>query len=382
MRPDLISFVLPNLAAGGIERLSLVLSEEFLGRGYLVDFVLRQNLGALIEAVPAGANIRILEATRARNTFLPLVRYLNRYAPKAVIAAPWPLTCMAPIAARFATGSTKVLVSEHNTLSKQYGANAFSHWLKLRVTMALGYRLADSRVAVSNGVAQDISALSGLNDDRFNVVYNPLWRRSVPSAPGIERANEIWDSGNRSRVLTVASLKKQKNQKLLLDAIAKIDEPNVVLTIVGEGAERSALEAHAQNLRISDRVRFAGFQEDPTPFYQTADLFALSSDYEGFGNVIVEALAAGLPVVSTDCPSGPGEILNSDRLGELVPVGDAAALAAAIERRLIMTADRQAAVQRANEFAPDIIAGKYLEALNLPQIAGQNLAASKLVAHS
>jgi glycosyltransferase involved in cell wall biosynthesis len=116
---------------------------------------------------------------------------------------------------------------------------------------------------------------------------------------------------------------------------------------------------------VVDRVIIAGFHPDPTPFYKTADLFVLSSDYEGFGNVIVEALACGTPVVSTDCPSGPGEILDSGRYGRLVPVGDAPALAGAMAAALDDTPDRDALIRRSDDFAPDVAARKYLDRLDL-----------------
>jgi len=112
-------------------------------------------------------------------------------------------------------------------------------------------------------------------------------------------------------------------------------------------------------------VIVAGFHPDPTPFYKTADLFVLSSDYEGFGNVLVEALACGTPVVSTDCPSGPGEILDGGRFGRLVPVGNARAMAEAIDDALDAPADRDALVHRAADFAPEIAARKYLDLLDL-----------------
>ncbi|WP_372923147.1 glycosyltransferase, partial [Roseovarius sp.] len=130
-------------------------------------------------------------------------------------------------------------------------------------------------------------------------------------------------------------------------------------------AGRDALLSLAQELGVADRVILAGFHPDPTPFYKTADLFVLSSDYEGFGNVIVEALACGTPVVSTDCPSGPGEILDGGRYGRLVPVGDAPALAKAIETSLGDTTDRDALIRRADDFAPQIAARKYLDLVEL-----------------
>ena len=134
---------------------------------------------------------------------------------------------------------------------------------------------------------------------------------------------------------------------------------------VGDGAGRDALLSLAQELGVADRVILAGFHPDPTPFYKTADLFVLSSDYEGFGNVIVEALACGTPVVSTDCPSGPGEILDGGRFGRLVPVDDAEAMAEAMHAALDAPADPGALKHRAADFLPELAARKYLDLLDL-----------------
>lgn len=135
--------------------------------------------------------------------------------------------------------------------------------------------------------------------------------------------------------------------------------------LLGQGENEAMLRGEAAALGIADRVIFAGFHADPSPFYATADLFALSSDYEGFGNVIVEALSFGLPVVSTNCPSGPDEILGGGRWGRLTPVGDADALARAMDEALNGPHDREALKRRAADFAPEIAARKYLDLLGL-----------------
>jgi glycosyltransferase involved in cell wall biosynthesis len=134
-------------------------------------------------------------------------------------------------------------------------------------------------------------------------------------------------------------------------------------SLVGTGADEAELRTLAGGLGLSAQVIFAGFHSDPTPFYQTADLFVLSSDYEGFGNVIVEAMACGTPVVSTDCPSGPAEILENGRYGRLVPVRDAQALADAMQEALAAPHDPALLKQRASDFAPEIAAKRYLELL-------------------
>ena len=163
--------------------------------------------------------------------------------------------------------------------------------------------------------------------------------------------------------MTVGSMKAQKNHPLLLRAFAGMGRWDARLMLVGTGAGEAGLRVAADELGITQQVIFAGFHSDPTPFYQTADLFVLSSDYEGFGNVIVEAMACGTPVVSTDCPSGPAEILEQGKHGRLVPVGDVEALTSAMQAALAARHDPDALKQRAANFAPAIAAKRYLELL-------------------
>ncbi len=235
----------------------------------------------------------------------------------------------------------------------------------MRASMAVGYRFADRRVGVSSGVVSDIAALSGLSRAAFDVIYNPVPPRSEPSSLTMRNAEALWSCVKGARIVTVGTMKPMKNHPLLMRAFARLDRPDARLMFVGDGAARDALVSLARELGVADRVILAGFHPDPTPFYKTADLFVLSSDYEGFGNVIVEALICGTPVVSTDCPSGPREILEGGRYGQLVPVNDAASMALAISDALIAPANRDSLIRRAADFTPAIAAQRYLELLEL-----------------
>ena len=166
------------------------------------------------------------------------------------------------------------------------------------------------------------------------------------------------------RIETVGTLKAVKDFPTLLRAFARLrEQANARLLILGEGEGRAELESLVQSLGLSDAVELPGFVGDPGPYYAKADLFVLSSDHEGFGNVIPEALGRGVPVVSTDCPSGPREILCDGKYGALVPVGDAEALAQAMLASLQSTHDPAALKARARDFAVDTIAGQYLDHL-------------------
>jgi glycosyltransferase involved in cell wall biosynthesis len=195
------------------------------------------------------------------------------------------------------------------------------------------------------------------------VIHNPVPPRTHASPEALAEADALWGGRPGERLLSVGSFKAAKNQDLLLRAFARIESAEARLMLVGRGEAELDLRTLARNLGVEERVIFAGFRHDPAPFYMTADLFVLSSDREGFGSVIAEALAAGTPVVSTNCPSGPAEILENGRWGRLVPVGDVGAFAAAIQEVLSADHDRDALKQRAADFDLATAAEKYLNLL-------------------
>ena len=359
-----ICILLPDLRGGGAERVSLDLGHAFAAMGHEVDFALMQRSGDFLAEAEAAFSVTDLAVPRARQVLFKLTAYLRESRPDVVVAAMWPLTVIAPLALRLSGHRCRVVISEHGMLSAQYEAWGWAHRLILRGSSWLGYRLADARVGVSAGVAKDMARLSGMAPSRIVAIYNPLRRLAPPGDVQVTAAEALWNSRG-PRILTVGSLKTVKNHALLLRAFARVPVAQARLMIVGQGPEEGRLRALVADLGLGERVIFAGFQADPAAVYATADLFVLSSDREGFGNVLVEALSFGLPVVSTDCPAGPAEILGNGRWGHLVPVRDEQALAQAMTAALSAPVDRDALKARAAEFAPDIAARKYLDLVGL-----------------
>ena len=361
----IIAILLPNLCGGGVERIRIVLAHEFARAGHEVEFVLMQARGEFLEEARNSFSVVDLATPRARSLPFALARYLRQRRPDALLAAMWPLTVIAPLARRLSGHRCKVLISEHGILSAQYRDWGKFHRLSLRFSTSLGYRDVDCRIGVSAGVAAEMAALSGMRKDAFEVVYNPASPRALPEQAALDVADRLWSGSSGARILTVGKMKAVKNHQLLLRAFARLDRPDARLMFVGDGQRREALLSLAQELGVRDRVIFPGFHPDPTPFYKTSDLFVLSSNYEGFGNVIVEAMACGTPVVSTDCPSGPTEILENGKWGRLIPVGNADALAEAMRASLEDDHDSATLKRRAADFAPEIAARKYLKLMDL-----------------
>jgi|TARA_R100000049_G_C1957666_1_gene119973 glycosyltransferase involved in cell wall biosynthesis len=353
--------ILPDLRPGGAERLHVNLAEEWTRSGVSTEFVLRNAVGELLDHLPPSAKVVNLKAARVRNVLSPLIKYLKESKPDAIIAAMWPLTVFAPLAARLAGYKGRVIISEHSPLSIAYGRHGRLHRLVMRASQRMCYPLADVRVAVSSGIGDDLATLSGLPRKQFTVIHNPaaLGKADVNAA-----CPEQLSGRPGPIILTVGTLKPVKRHDLLIEAFARLPASlGAALCILGDGQMREELEQQIDRLGLQGRVLLPGFAVDPGPWYAHSDLFVLSSDYEGFGNVIVEAMEYGLPVVSTDCPVGPTEILEQGLYGRLVPPADIDALTSGMLASLREEPDRDALKRRAKDFSLDAIARLYLDVM-------------------
>lgn len=345
--PRHVAFLLPNLGLGGAERVTLDLARGFAERGARVDLVLMERTGEFLADVPEGISVVDLGAKRLRGTIMPLRRYLKGHRPGALVAAMWPLTTVAVMAAAGLKDRPKVIFSDHAPLLAQY-AESVSATLLLKASVRATYRFADRIVAVCGGLGDELAALAGLSRDRVTTIYNP-----IPQPGCSDPAKSPWPARPLKRIVSAGRLKPVKCYPLLVEAFASLayEEDGAVLAILGEGAERTAIEETAARLGIADRVLLPGFTPHLGDWLREADLFVSASDYEGFGNVLVEAMHFGLSVVSTDCPYGPKEVLGAGKWGALVPSGDVPALTAAMRSALRYPLDRQEQIARASEFS-------------------------------
>lgn len=362
-----ISIFLHNLEGGGAEKISINLANAFVERGFAVDMVLLRAEGALLSALDPGVRVVDLKVDRVRWSLLPLVRYLRSERPAALLANMWPLTLNAVWARALARVPVRLIVAEHTTWSRSELLVRPTVGWQVCQTMHHFFPRADGIVAVSQGAADDLARFAGLQRSSISVIYNPVVDTNKSPNFSLPVAPAGWCQGSHQRVLAVGTLKAIKDYATLLEAFALLCRTvEARLLILGEGECRAALEAQARLLGIEGVVFMPGFVTDPAPYYQHAHLHVISSTGEGFANVIAEALAAGTPVVSTDCPCGPREILADGQFGRLVPVSDAAALAYAMQETLAATHDRSALVARAKHFSIERAVDQYL-ALLFPQ---------------
>lgn len=363
---DFVCVLLPDLRGGGAERLHTNLANDWVERGLRVQFVVMSSEGELREALDRRIELHDLQVSRLRGLLLPLARYLRKTRPTVTLAPMWPLTSIAIAAWRLAGRPGRLIVSDHTQLSISAEQELkVPRWLLGRI-MRHSYPQASGVIAVSNGVKEDMCSLSGLDTALVRVIYNPTavgipFKRGDPDA-----RSRLWGPGHGKTILSVGTLKPQKDHATLIEAFALLPpELDAKLIILGEGALRRQLEEKIRSMNLEDRVSLPGFMLDPYPWYQTADLFVLSSRWEGFGNVLVEALECGVPVVSTNCDSGPAEILSDGRFGKLVPVRDPGALAGAMCASLREEHDTTLLRDRAGDFTVTAISDKYLDYLQV-----------------
>lgn len=329
-----VTLVLSNLGGGGAERVAITLARELSSQGYSCNFFLKNKEGELLPEAVSEFKVYSAEVRWLRGLVLPLKRFFEEQQPDIVLVSIWPLTVFASIARFLSSFRPKLIFWEHSMMSMSPQAETSMQRFFMRLSMTWFYRKADAIVTPTQGVARDIASLSGVPHSRISVIPNPAAMGILHEKKELESEYSSWKEG-KIKLVTVGKLKAVKNHKLLIEALGKLPlEKDYRLLILGEGELRDELSQHIQKRGLSDRVYLAGFHKNPYPFYLHADLFVLSSNSEGFGNVLIEALECGLPCVSTDCESGPREILDHGKFGSLTPVGDAEKLADAIQKEL------------------------------------------------
>ena len=343
------------------------LARGFAERGLKVDFVLSKVGGPHLWKVPPEVRIVDLGSSGTLTSLLALIRYLRQVRPKALLSA-MHFNNEIAVAAKCLSGvSTRVVVCEQNSLSRRS-----QHEVRLmkRLTPLLAqlfYPWADGVVGVSLGVAKDLAHITNLPLEHIQVIYNPAVTPELAEKAKESVAHPWFTSEETPVVLGVGKLELQKDFPTLIHAFAKVRQVRTArLVILGWGPEpdRLKLEALVRELGLEGDVAMPGYVENPYAYMARAAVFVLSSAWEGFGNVLVEALAVATPVVSTNCESGPAEILDHGKYGSLVPVGDSQALAEAI-LKVLAGKSKPVDLSWLNQFSLETITQQYLDLLNI-----------------
>jgi glycosyltransferase involved in cell wall biosynthesis len=330
-----LAIFLPSLSGGGAERAMLNLAHGFAESGCAIDLVLAQARGPYLSEVQDSVRIVNLKASRVLTSLPALVRYLRLEQPVALVSALDFASVVALWARRLAGIPIPVLINEQNTISISARKSVRRRERMVPRLAKRFYPWADHVTGNSRGVADDLSQVTGLPRERIKVLYNPVVTPEVREKARAPLNHPWFEAGQRPVVLAVGRLTKQKDFPTLIRAFAQVRQTQPArLLILGEGPDRSALEALVNQLDLGDDVAMPGFVENPYAYMRRASLYVLPSRWEGLPTVLIEALYCGPPVIATDCPSGPREILADGKHGLLVPVGDVIALTQAIESGL------------------------------------------------
>jgi len=326
-----IALFLPSLHGGGAERVMVNLARGFAEQGFKVDLVLAKAEGPYLSEVPKEVRVVDLKAKRVLYSLPGLVHYIRRERPKAMLSTLDHANIIALWARKISRVPFRLVIREANTAGMSKKDATTLRGKLMPSIMRYFYPWADGIVAVSKGVSEDLIKIIGVPAGKVKVIYNPAVTPEM-FIKAEETLDHPWFTpGEPPVILGVGRLTAQKDFSTLICAFALVrKERPARLMILGEGEKREELEGLVRETGLDAEVDLPGFVDNPYNYMKRSKVFVLSSQWEGLPNVLIQALAIGTPVVSTDCPSGPAEILEGGKWGRLVPVGNADGLATAV----------------------------------------------------
>ena len=360
-----IALFFDGFEQGGIGRINLILAEQFIARGYTVDLIVQRNDGPRAMNVPKGCNILTMHGVGAVGIVKFVFRYVRQYKPNAIIVSnllPSALVCLGALFSRY---NIKILAVNHGDMRVEL---ASLHKLS-RQRILLSYLLKAviyKRVtiaSVSAGAADSIAIVTGIPRSEIIVLHNPVTLTSEGFGDD-DYALYQWWSTAEIKLLSLGRICPLKDYETMINAIGLLAEHSEVkLVIVGDGPDRGHLESVVDDVGLSKNIKLVGYRGNPSPFLQAADMLVSTSLTEALPVSIIEAMFFGTKIVVTDCPSGPREILLDGRLGQLVPVKNPSAFAAAVLQEHNTKRDAEVLYRRAQDFNVNKCVDRYLGVL-------------------
>lgn len=360
-----VAFFIGSFGGGGIERITARLAHSFVKLGVDIDLILNRDDDTHLWRMPAETRIINLNTPNLYLSLPGLVRYLKQERPNALLSADHYLNEIALLSKRISGVKLQLVVAEHNQLSKT-ARNATKLKGKLAPIFArILYPWADGIVAVSEGVAKDLARTASLPLERIQTIYNPVINDEMLASAKEPLDHPWFKSSDIPVILGVGKLEAQKDFSNLIRAFANVRQVRPArLVILGWGPDRPELEALIQELGLQEDVDLPGYTQNPYAYMARSAVFVLSSAWEGLPTVLIEAMALGIPVVSTNCESGPSEILAEGKYGYLTPVGDSKALAESI-LQVLASNHKQVDAEWLAQFGLETATSRYLNILDI-----------------
>ncbi|MBA4317005.1 MAG: glycosyl transferase [Flavobacterium sp.] len=362
-----IAFFLISLNGGGAERVMVTLANTVAKLGADVELVVGKLDGPYVKEISNKVVVVELKQSRAIRCLLPLSSYLKKSKPDICFSTLDYINVIVILANLIAGNPSKIVVREASTFSENIKTAKKIVKLLLPKLIKHLYPLAYKIVAVSNGVKENLICQFGLPKDKIKVIYNPVDFEKIQSLSENKVAHKWLEACERKEfpvILAVGRFSVAKDYPTLLRAFASlVEKTNARLIVLGEGECMSQAIKISNDLGIEKHVSFPGFVDNPFPYMKLSEVFVLSSIYEGMPNSLLQATVLGCKIVSTDCLSGPNEILENGKYGSLVAVGDYKAMAEAILCQLNST-KYEKKLRRLKKFDSVTIARQYLSCMD------------------
>ena len=357
-----LALFLPFLGGRGANRVLLNLANGFAAAGEKVDLLLAEAKGELLPDISYKVRLVDLRSPRGVLRSLPAARrFLAQERPDILLTAMDYVNVLFVLVRAISRSKTRLFVSCHNSLRHSVSNSPRFRERFLPALVRVSYRHADGVIAVSNGVADTIAEVAHIPRQKIDVIYNPVVTESFLKDAAAPVDHPWLVAQGTPTILGVGRLTAQKDFSTLIDAFALVNKRMPArLILLGEGEERAQLSELGRKLGLAERISMPGWVPNPLAYISKASVFVLSSRWEGFGLVLAEALACGTPVVSTDCESGPAEILEHGKYGPLVPIQDPESMSRAILRTLDAPPDAADLQRRGQQFSLDASVMQYL----------------------
>ncbi|MGH1403799.1 MAG: glycosyltransferase [Alphaproteobacteria bacterium] len=358
-----VAFLLSDLKGGGAQKMVINLANWFAGQGHKSELVLVNDEGDYKGLIADNVIVRNLDKPRTFQAIPALARYLKGENPDILFSALYHVNVAAVLGKTLSGTKTKLVISERNYMTRSLGDYSVHTRLLWRFLMRFFYPFSNHIVGISNGVCDDLKGrLPTTSHKKIQTIYNPVVTAEFEDSVA-KKVERVFPDHSSLKLITSGRLVPQKDYPTLLKSFALYLEkdPQAHLVILGDGALKEELKSLSDTLGVRDNITFKGFVDEPLAHIKQADIFIMTSAWEGFCNVIVEALYCGLKVISTDCPAGPAEILEDGEYGMLCPVGDSRAIAHAIEECAKEDLAPETQKERALHFHVDKIGTRFLK---------------------